>query len=315
VEWPDIVSIGLDLAQTIARAQQGDTEAFDALYAAHAGPIAGFIRPRVARDEDAQDVAQQTWLQVWTRLASYDPARASFYTFARYWASVMLLRHYDERSRRGVEIIISDLTLKYPNLVAEEGLAAIIERLAPTAVGPLEHPAVADVHTQLLRRSFDGSSPPHQVIAFGFSRVSGWTPREIARDRSNVPLRDLARELVGLYTSESGLPAELLQRVFTPFLMGLDRPFEVVVSDPKTRATYPHLHGQIVGHTDLEDYYTGPDRADQITRWWYAVQRRVRKAVMRRASGPTFEASQAAVERARSASESATSSSAGHGDG
>jgi RNA polymerase sigma factor (sigma-70 family) len=280
----------LDQADAIARAQHGDRRAFDELYGAHAPALRGFIRPRVAHDQDADDVSQQTWIRVWEKLSTYDPSRASFHTFVRYWAGIMLLRHYDAlKRRRGVEALVTELCSRFPDLAKEQDMAAVIERLTRRTIEPPEPDAPVEVYAELLRMTFAGASPPHQLIAFGFSKVSGWTPRKIAAELSDVPLRDLAGRLETAYLEQSKLPAAVLEPGFAPLRAGLGRRFDDAVHDPKTLSTYPHLHERPVGNTTLRDYYTGDDPAANITQWWHAVQRRVRAEVRRQEAGPLFE--------------------------
>src|SRR5580700_3647738 len=96
--WPGLAGAGLagaDLAAAVVRAQQGDQEAFRALYR-HAQPrMLRYLHALVG--DDAEDVASETWLQVTRDLAGftgdYDGFRGWIATIARHRAMDHLRRH------------------------------------------------------------------------------------------------------------------------------------------------------------------------------------------------------------------------------
>src|SRR6266566_2378590 len=91
----DRAGAGLDLANAVGRAQQGDAEAFRLLYRD--------IQPRLLRylhalaGQDAEDIASETWLQVTRDLpgftGTYDGFRGWVATIARHRALDHLRRH------------------------------------------------------------------------------------------------------------------------------------------------------------------------------------------------------------------------------
>jgi len=94
----DRAGAGLDLANAVGRAQQGDAEAFRLLYRD--------IQPRLLRylhalaGQDAEDIASETWLQVTRDLpgfsGTYDGFRGWVATIARHRA----LDHLRKNARR-----------------------------------------------------------------------------------------------------------------------------------------------------------------------------------------------------------------------
>jgi len=94
----DVAGAGVDLADAVGRAQQGDAEAFRLLYRD--------IQPRLLRylhalaGQDAEDIASETWLQVTRDLPSftgtYDGFRGWVATIARHRA----LDHLRKNARR-----------------------------------------------------------------------------------------------------------------------------------------------------------------------------------------------------------------------
>jgi RNA polymerase sigma factor (sigma-70 family) len=276
--------------ELVGLARAGDRAAFNRLHDLYAKAIYGFVRIRLASDADAQDLTQETWLQVWQKLPTYDPDRASFVTFVKYWASVLLLRAYDRRDRRrGVEVLVQDLIRHNPDLTDEEGVGDILDRLT-TPAAPADDPhQLAEVYAELLRATFASPSPPHQLLAFGFIKALGWPPRRVAAELSEAELDGVEHRLEQAYVEDSQLPDQQVRPSFDPLRQRMRLRFGEAVADRKTQATYPHLAGQVVGETHLRDYYTGDDPTTDLTQWWYAVHRRVRGEVQRSTVGPLYE--------------------------
>ena len=82
-----------ELVLEIAR---GSNEAFEAFYRRFARNGLRFLGMRL-KAEDAQDVLQEAFLQVWRRAASYDPARGSA---AAWFLSILRSRCLDRLGRR-----------------------------------------------------------------------------------------------------------------------------------------------------------------------------------------------------------------------
>jgi len=287
----------------IQRAEKGDRAAFNELHARYQKEIYGFIRARTNNEADAKDIAQETWIEAWKRMKAYDPTRGTFRAFVKYWASIMLLRYYDARGQEHkVYTLFSELAHRFPNLEKEHSLEDIVERLR---VKDAKSQIPQEAFRELLCKTFGGSSPPHQLIVFGFSKLVSLesgppeTPpltagarirstdraeaQRIVAELSDIPLRDLAARLEERYVEESQLPQSVVRRCFKPLHEAMNRRFCEVVTDPNTRRIYPHLRDRIVGDTTLRDYYRGNPK-DNITQWWYAVQRRVLRAVKRQPS-------------------------------
>jgi RNA polymerase sigma-70 factor (ECF subfamily) len=85
------------LARLLRRSQRGDREAFRALYQALYGPVARFVRRRVASPADAEDVVAQVFTRLLESLARVDPARGSVLAYV-----LAMARHaLADRARRG----------------------------------------------------------------------------------------------------------------------------------------------------------------------------------------------------------------------
>jgi RNA polymerase sigma-70 factor (ECF subfamily) len=77
----------LDEEELIARARQGDREAFADLYQRYLPMIYAYVRARVFDDHDAEDLAEQVFLRAFQTLSRYEgrgwPYSAFLYRIAR----------------------------------------------------------------------------------------------------------------------------------------------------------------------------------------------------------------------------------------
>lgn len=70
----------VDETECIARAREGDTEAFAALVALHEGRIYGVIQRLVRDREKALDLTQEVFMKAWRGLARFE-GQSAFYTW------------------------------------------------------------------------------------------------------------------------------------------------------------------------------------------------------------------------------------------
>lgn len=290
-----------DDAALVAQAVAGDQRAFEQLRAGADLVVRGAIRMQVGRAGESggyvvdhalvDDLVQVTWLQIWQKLPTYNADVAAFNAFARYWARIMVRRYRDTPIGRGMETPLSSLLDRDGE---NDGPSESLDRLAgqgqrgqQAAMQP-DDTIPAEVYDELLTVTFATASPPHQLIAFGFTKAADLKPRQIAADLSDVPLSRLAARLVQVYVEQSDLPASRVSPAFAPFLEQLGCRFNEVVRDPTTLSTYPQLHARIVGETTLADYYT-TEPAANLTQWWHAVKRRILADLQRRQTGPLAE--------------------------
>ncbi|MCC7368988.1 MAG: sigma-70 family RNA polymerase sigma factor [Chloroflexi bacterium] len=281
---------------TVAQAVAGDQQAFARLQAACEHVVRCTIRLQVGRrTEDGRtfvdralvdDLVQVTWVQVWQKLPTYKPELASFATFARYWARIMVRRYRDTPVGKGIETPIGSLLDRDD---ADDGPNDAFDRFGASSASQAPDDAIAaEVYDELLLVTFQTASPPHQLIVFGLTKATDLKPRQIAAEFSHEPLTALADRLERAYLDRSDLPASRIRPAFEPLRDRLTRRFDEVVRDPTTLATYPHVHSRIVGETTLAEYYTAEPTAN-LTQWWHAVKRRVIADLQRRADGPLAE--------------------------
>jgi RNA polymerase sigma-70 factor (ECF subfamily) len=63
------------------RIVKGDADSFDAFYRANAPGLQGFLRQIVGNPQAAEDVAQETFIQIWNRPNGFQPERGALRTY------------------------------------------------------------------------------------------------------------------------------------------------------------------------------------------------------------------------------------------
>jgi RNA polymerase sigma-70 factor (ECF subfamily) len=63
------------------RIVKGDAASFDAFYRANAPGLQGFLRQIVGNPQAAEDVAQETFIQIWNRPNGFQPERGAIRTY------------------------------------------------------------------------------------------------------------------------------------------------------------------------------------------------------------------------------------------
>jgi RNA polymerase sigma-70 factor (ECF subfamily) len=125
-------------SKLVARAVNGNADAFGDLYEMHVSAIYRYIRYRVTDPQDARDMADEVFLKAWSVLSGYRPGDTPFRGWLYRIAHNLVVDHY--RSRREVEPLSGrdDLEDEMPDperqLVRKEEverLAGSIARLPP----------------------------------------------------------------------------------------------------------------------------------------------------------------------------------------
>ena len=84
------------LAQTrlaVARAKEGDQEAFRFLYTSYANNVYGYVRSIVRDDYDAEDVTQHVFTKLMTRIDRYDERGVPFFAWLLRFARNVAIDH------------------------------------------------------------------------------------------------------------------------------------------------------------------------------------------------------------------------------
>jgi RNA polymerase sigma factor (sigma-70 family) len=262
-------------AALIAHVAQGDEQAFEKLRGAFKSLVDGFLRARANNDEDARDIAQETWLKVWKSAQNYDPSRGGWSTFLRTIANSTLLDYY-RKNYRPIEILFSDLQHQFSDAGDPPEIGDLLARLTPAAIRQTPEGTLALLEDLALRLVFEGSSPPHQMIAFGFIERLGWKPQAIVEELSLHPLKQVEKTLEDEYLSTSRLSASVVRTRFQKLRECMSRRLDDVVKEIRTREVCREFLESVVGETLLRQYYTH-EPAQEISHWCQAVRRRIVK--------------------------------------
>jgi DNA-directed RNA polymerase specialized sigma24 family protein len=261
------------------QAAQGDEGAFEELRTAFKSSLEGFIRVRANNDDDAQEIAQDTWLRFWKSVKNYDPARAGCLTFLRTIANSALADYY-RRNYRPAEILFSELQQRYSESGEEAEIGELLASLAPGAILCAPDATSGLLEDLALRLVFSSSSPPHQLIAFGFAERLGWKPQAIVEELSEDLLRALERTLEEAYVTTSQVSSTVIRARFKPLRECMANRVDSVIKEAKTREVCQEFLECVVGDTVLRQYYTH-NPTQEISHWCQAVRRRVVKETTR----------------------------------
>jgi RNA polymerase sigma-70 factor (ECF subfamily) len=152
-------------AALVQRAVAGDRAAWRALYGAHVAFVFRVAARFLGDEAEARDVAQDAFVQVFTRVSSYRPAGR----FRTYLYRVVANRCLNERARVGRRRRASGAGGD------DEALAAIPDR----AASPEEQLARAEEARTV--RAAIARLPERQRLAVIYSRFEGLSYEEIAR--------------------------------------------------------------------------------------------------------------------------------------
>jgi len=153
--------------QCLTRLQAGDRRALEELYDRYT-PLLYALALRILRSAaDAEDVVQEVWVQVWKRLATYDPRRGSL---AAWLVTVARTRALD----------------KYRSLSSRTKAESKVD---PDPVAPPVDPSTSAAHRQLSEkvRGALGQLAPQQRQVLEVAYFDGLSQSEIA-ERLNAPL-------------------------------------------------------------------------------------------------------------------------------
>lgn len=151
-------------ADLLTRIADRDTEAFAAFYDRYAPRAFGLALQLLRNRPDAEDVLQETFLQVWRSAGRYDPGRAS----AEAWLLMLARSRAVDRLRRRRAVGGSD---DLPDV--------------PTGPDPAELPELRDEGCRLATAL--GHLPPEQREPIALAFYRGMTHDQIARHLA-VPL-------------------------------------------------------------------------------------------------------------------------------
>lgn len=271
-------------------------EAFDTLFEAYRGAIKGFISSHlspVQRNNDLEDLVQETALEAFKRVCTYDPETGKFYTWLLIWARYVLQRYFDEqRQRLDHEIVVSELVAQLraqasEGEIDEETAEALIEtlRVVPLTKLELSPETIAEIldkFRHFLRITFSEGGYPHQQIAFGFIRLLEWKPSEIVDELSEVPLQELAKRLEDDYVKIlEYADKQKVRQCFQPLHERMKCKLKEVI--PEGDDSWEIIRASpddVVGKTRFPDYW-GDRPTDNLSNWCYRVRQKTIREMVR----------------------------------
>jgi RNA polymerase sigma factor (sigma-70 family) len=256
----------------VDQARHGLKPAFEQLHRLYRREILGYLCARYAGKEDAEDIAQEAWIAVYSKLDQFDPARGNFEAFAKYWAGITALR-WRHKNLPQQTLLLAELASKFPDSLREADIDEIAKTVRQQALDPEQMYAKHQRYSTLLQTTFATASPPHQLLAFAFCKLLDWRPRRFVKDMSDLFLAQLEGQFEKAYIAEIPAEADLVKKALASLRNTLGLTFGEAVKDPVTLGTYPELVSRQVGMTKLRDYYR--DQPEQnVSHWIYAVRRR-----------------------------------------
>lgn len=170
----------------VERLRAGDTRALEELYDRHNDLLYSLVMRIVGRAAEAEDVIQETWLQVWRSAGAYDPARGAVGAWLVMTArSRAIDRARSEGSRRRAE-----------TAAAAEPPATPEDPSAATAQGQLSERVMAALgtlvpqHRQVLELAYFGGLSQSEVasrLGAPLGTVKSWTRQALLRLSDLVP--------------------------------------------------------------------------------------------------------------------------------
>jgi RNA polymerase sigma-70 factor (ECF subfamily) len=149
--------------ELVARIAAGDRAAFTEFYDRHSAAVFGLLVKMLPQRGDAEDVLQETLLQVWRQAGRFDPKRASPFG----WVVMMARSRAVDRLRQKA----ASPTSKPPERSVVPETESMIER---------------DENAVRIRRALD-LLPAEQRTAIDLAFYGGLTYEEVA-DRQAIPL-------------------------------------------------------------------------------------------------------------------------------
>jgi DNA-directed RNA polymerase specialized sigma24 family protein len=293
-------------AEIVRRFRTGQNDDASALYAKYHRALTGYLLGRAAMArEDAEDIAQDIWLRALPDLVrpvsegGYDPERGSFYTFLVHrYAKFAALQFVEAKRRR------AELSLAGDGEGEDAGIATQLAsdddpELVQILREELEERQAA--LCQCFRLTFLYGGFPHQVLAFGYSKlIYGQTtqrdrdvlllekrrrrevegdPKRLDAEHGSDPLHAVEAKFWDAFKRVSNLD-DLTLRKLEACLDPMRQRLELTVAEMSQGNKifldhHAQLAGQKVGATAVRDYY-GTRGLNAITDWCDKVQNRVR---------------------------------------
>lgn len=152
-------------SELVGLLQQRNEKAYTYLYDNYAGALNGIIRSIIADNETANDVLQEVFINIWTKIESYDPAKGRLFTWMLNIARNASIDKIRSRS-------FKDSLKNQP-----------ISENVDISIGSASYASINDVG---LRKVISGLKEEQRTL-LDLSYFKGYTHEEIAK-AMNIPL-------------------------------------------------------------------------------------------------------------------------------
>jgi RNA polymerase sigma-70 factor, ECF subfamily len=178
-------------SELVARAKEGDLDAFEQLAGAHSDRLYTVVVRLVGDRVEAEDVVQETLLRAWRAIGRFQ-GRAMVFTWLYRIAVNESNRALERRSRRGTTVPVDDEAVQLP-APAHEGPARRTERkelrdALELAIADLDPP----YRTALVLRDIEGLSTREAAKIVGVGEAAFKSRLHQARLRVRAALGDAA---------------------------------------------------------------------------------------------------------------------------
>jgi len=234
---------------------------------------------RITRSTElAEDLSQDVWVKV-AEIQRGENTRAQnvtdFENPAAQWSYLarMALNRYRDWLRQQRTLSIEDLADRiFPDTAAGDSNAEIIDQLTARRTNYERLRRLQDSSDAILEAFTLDTSPPHQLIVFGFNRPLQWEPNRIVQLQSHKTLlalccqlcEELAEVVPNAPERSQGLRRRLEERLRRPIL-------------------WEHVRAPRAANTELDIYFKKKDlrgKAKEVTQWSLSVQRRIVKQLL-----------------------------------
>jgi len=247
-------------------------------YARHADRLR-LVLSRLSRSPQlAEDLSQDIWVKV-AEIQRGENTRAqdltSFETPAAQWSylSRMALNRYRDWLRQKRTLSIEDLAERIsPDSATPETSAETVDHLTSGRIVYERLRRLQESMDAILEAFSQDTSPPHQIIVFGFNRPLQWEPRKIVQIQSHQILITLGKQLCSELTEAFQHNAVSSH--------GLCRRLEKQLGSP---IVWEHVRAPNASKTELAIYFKRKDihgKAKEVTQWSLSVQRRILKRLL-----------------------------------
>lgn len=127
-----------DESRLVARAVQGDAEAFGDLYELHLDAIYRYVYYRLSNHQDTEDLTERVFLKAWENMPGYRVGKTPFRAWLYRIAHNTVIDHYRAQQEalplsEDLSIVDTSIDLEQQLLLKErsERLAKVISRLSP----------------------------------------------------------------------------------------------------------------------------------------------------------------------------------------